>query len=130
VVQAQAVKYFYPQLEWVGSSLMFRTGLDGDTAFVGNHLSILTNRGRLGDWWFLFVAGILSILGLMALFLRDRSVLPQVIIVGTALGACIPTVFVFSQSAAIHPHYYNVLFAAPLVVALFGFLPGELERVT
>ena len=73
----------HPEVPIVGSSFMARSGLDGDMTWYRDHTDILFGRDRprsvfpqsrapLFRWPALFIAGIVSFVGLMIAFVRRR----------------------------------------------------------
>jgi hypothetical protein len=138
-LQVSWVRWNFPGVEFVGSSLMFRTGLDGSTQYYRGLSDLWSRRSSFFMPYlepilqpsFLFVAGGLAVLVLAGLYL---TILPQlkgtVCTLATGLGLYGMYVFIFSQVAVIHPYMYDILVAIPLVVALFAALPASLERLT
>ncbi len=133
------VRFAYPGVRLIGAAFSYRTGLDGSTQFYVTHLDLIVTRYSLKlnapltllvQSWFLFVAGGISIVLLVVLYLTR---LPQLkgalLILAMALGLYVPFVFVFSQAAVIHPYGYDAYLAIPLIVALFAVLPASLERL-
>lgn len=125
----------------VGSSFLYRTGLDGDAMFYGNHLDIAFNRDviratRPGNrqflfrWPVLFIAGTAAVLALLIAWLRARAPRLAVTILTTLLGTYILLAAVFSEAVALHPYLNDVLLATPLILALFAMLPALIETHT
>jgi hypothetical protein len=137
-VQLTWVRFFVKA--WLGRSLfMYRSGLDGSNVYYGDHSDILfarniarmnfpLNRDLLFHWPALFVAGCVAFLVLALMCVRDRRLRFAFTASGSLLGSYVLYAAVFSQAIVIHPYLYDVLIVAPLVMALFGILPGLLEQ--
>lgn len=139
-LQVLWVKLRYPNVEFVGSTFMFRSGLDGSKQVYATHVDLVT-RPLVFDFlpqmklltrpWFLFGGGGLAVLTVAWLYLtRLPQLKPAVFVLTIAVGVYLPYVFIFSQSAIIHPYMYDVYLAIPLTLALFAVLPAALERLT
>ena len=124
-----------------GSSFQYRSGLDGDAMFYGDHLDIafgrdLPRKHRSGNPQFLFQWGILFFIGAAALlitlaaYVRGRVPRVAAITLLTLTGAYLLTAAVFSQAVALHPYLYDVLLLTPLVLALFVCVPALVEERT
>ncbi len=133
------VERSFPGVELVGSSLLFRTGLDGSTEILPGFSDLLSRRFSffmpylepIIQSWFLFAVGGLAILALAVLYLTKLPQLKETVsTLATGLGLYWLYVGTFSQAAVIHPYMYDALVAIPLVVALFAALPASLERLT
>lgn len=125
-----------------GSSLLYRSGLDGDAMLYGTHLDIAYGRDVvraarpdshqvLFRWKWRFVAGLTALVLSVLLDLR-RAGAPgfATTVLLTMVAAWTSYAAVFSQSVALHPLLYDVLLAAPLFLAFCGVLPSELEART
>ena len=141
VIGAQflAARWNHPDAAWVGSSLMFRTGLDGDTTYFdsvfrgyqrllmgpvipgGKHAA---GHGRV-FWSVILVAGPLT--ALCAIWWRRLR--PCLIPLATAYGGFILFATIFSNAFAIHPYAYGVLLLVAGVPALFGPVLGGLDSL-
>ncbi|HUR79674.1 MAG TPA: hypothetical protein VM733_02845 [Thermoanaerobaculia bacterium] len=117
----------------IGSSFLYRTGLDGDAELYKTPLDIAFGRDivraqrpaareQLFHWPVLFFAGIAAV---VAIFVRARdSILP----LAALIGAYVLYAAVFSQAVALHPYLYDPLLAAPLILALFAIAPARFEN--
>jgi len=125
----------------VGSSFLYRTGLDGDAMFYGDHLDIAFNRdvvraARPGNrqflfrWPVLFIAGAAAVLALFIAYLRARAPRLAIVTLTTLLGTYVLLAAVFSQAVALHPYLNDVLLVTPLILALFVMLPAIIEAHT
>lgn len=125
----------------VGSSFLYRTGLDGDAMFYGDHLDIAFNRDvvratRPGNrqflfrWPVLFFAGVSAVLILFVAYLRARAPRLAITILTPLLGTYVLLAAVFSQAVALHPYLNDVLLVTPLILALFALLPALVETHT
>ena len=130
LVQPAIIKMVYPEIKFVGSGFLFRTGLDGNFKYAGDHWSLLFSTYRWFNWPGLFVAGLLSIVMVSYGFLRNGKNKLQIIILFVCLVAYFLEAFLFSQSFIIHPYLYDVLLYLPIILCLFGFLPMQLETYT
>jgi hypothetical protein len=133
------VRRNFPEVELVGSSFLFRAGLDGSTQYYGGLSDLWSRRFHffmphlepIVQPSFLFVAGGLAVLILAALYLTRLPQLKGPLSgLVTGLGLYGLYVSILSQAAVIHPYMYDILVAVPLVVALFAALPASLERLT
>jgi uncharacterized membrane protein (UPF0136 family) len=124
-----------------GSEPLWRTGLDGESTYYGNHLGIITRRDvarhgwpktgqYLFDWSSVFVLGAGSVLALFIAFIRGRA--PRIALEAliALTGAWFFYAAVFSQAIVIHPYLYDVLLFTPLCIALFALAPSLLESLT
>jgi hypothetical protein len=124
-----------------GSSFGYRSGLDGDSMFYGDHLDIAFGRdvvraGRpdnpqyLFRWEWLFIGGVASVLATLAAYVRGRA--PRIVVVAlfALLGSWLLYAAVFSQAVALHPYLFDVMLATPLILALFAILPALIESRT
>jgi hypothetical protein len=125
----------------IGSSFLYRSGLDGDAALYGDPLDIAFGRDvvrahRPGNheslfrWPWLFAAGAAAALAVLAAYVRGR--VPRVVVVTlvTLLGTYVLYAAVFSQAVALHPYLYDVVLATPLILALFTMAPALAESLT
>jgi hypothetical protein len=145
---AAALLLFYAQLSWVrvryretpsaGSQFMFRTGLDGSTEYYHGHLDILfgrdvarrnfpANRESLFRWPSLFIAGALAAIFVIGASARRAGPQPMLLVLLSLIGGYAFYAALFSQAVVIHPYYYDILIATPLIIALFAFFPAILE---
>jgi len=124
-----------------GSSFAYRTGLDGDAMFYGDHLDIAFGRdvvraGRpdnpqfLFRWQWLFIAGMASVLTTLVLYIRGR--VPRIVVVAliALLGTYLLYAAVFSQAVALHPYHFDAMLGTPLILALFAIVPAFVESRT
>ncbi|MEA2417145.1 MAG: hypothetical protein QOI58_3802 [Thermoanaerobaculia bacterium] len=124
-----------------GSGFLYRSGLDGDAMFYGEHLDIAFGRDMLRahrdgntrflfHWPGLFFAGAISLLAVFAAYLRGRAPRIAIIVLVTLTGPYLIYAAVFSQAVVLHPYLYDVLLMTPLVIALFGMMPALAESLT
>jgi hypothetical protein len=125
----------------VGSSFEYRSGLDGDAMFYGDHLEIAfgrdvvragrtDNRQYLFRWPWLFLAGLAAVIATCVAFIRRR--VPRIVVVAlfTLLGTWLLYAAVFSQAVALHPYHFDAMLATPLILALFAIVPALVESQT
>jgi hypothetical protein len=123
-----------------GSGFLYRSGLDGDAMFYGDHLDIAFGRDMLRahrddntqflfHWPGLFFAGALSLLAVFAAYLRGRAPRIAIIVLVTLTGSYLIYAAVFSQAVVLHPYLYDVLLMTPVVIALFGMMPALAESL-
>jgi len=130
-----------PDTPSAGSSFMFRSGLDGESLYYGDHLDIAkrrdwarncwpVNRQYLFEWKSVFILGVLSVLALIAAFITGRA--PRIAVDALAwhAGTWVLYAAVFSQGFVIHPYLFDTILFAPLAIALFGYLPALAESLT
>jgi hypothetical protein len=131
----------FPNAPTSGSKMLWRTGLDGDSVYYGDHLDIArgrdlarknwpANRQYLFRWKWVFILGVASTLGVLIGFLRGRA--PRIALEALAglTGGWLCYAAVFSQAVVIHPYLYDVLLFTPLAIALFALGPSLLESLT
>jgi signal peptidase I len=120
----------------IGSSMLYRTGLDGDTTFYRDHRDIagaareVVRGGRsahLYRWPLLFVAGTLAAIVSLAAHIARRAPRLAFMTLVSLLGGYLVYAAIFSQAVALHPYLYDTLLAAPLILALFAIAPALIE---
>jgi hypothetical protein len=139
--QLRTVVHRFPDAPTSGSQMLWRTGLDGESKYYGDHLDIAyrrdwarlnwtLNREYLFRWTWMFTLGVVSTLGVLIAFVRDRA--PRIALESmTALiGIWLLYAAIFSQAVVIHPYLYDVLLFTPLCIALFAMAPSLLESLT
>jgi hypothetical protein len=130
-----------PAVQLVGSRFLYRTGLDGDAMFYGTHLDIALGRdvvraGRLGNpkylfhWPTLFFSGVIAVLIALLAYVRGRAPRITLVSLSSLLGAYVLFAAVFSQLVVLHPYLFDIVLAAPLILALFAILPALAETYT
>lgn len=139
-LQLRAALMRFPDLPTKGSTILERTGFDGDARYYGDHLGIATrrdvargnwerNREYLFRWKWVFILGVVSTLFVVIGFIRDRAPRIGLDILAPLIGAWLLYAAVFSQSVVIHPYLYDVLLFTPLCIALFAAAPALLESL-
>ena len=137
---AGAAKLF-PNSTFTGSTFLFRSGLDGESLYYGDHLDIAArrdvargnwpvNRQYLFRWKWVFILGVVATIVMIAAHLLRRIPIIALDAVLRLAGTWLVYAAVFSQAVVIHPYLYDVLLFAPLVIALFAFAPALAESVT
>jgi len=140
-LQLAVVHVRYPSIPLIGSSFLFRSGLDGDTTYYRDHFDIISGRDRVRSvfpnsraplfrWPALFVAGVVSMAALLIFFVRRRLPASAFISLVTLTGAYALFGAVFSQATVIHPYYFDYLLVTPIILAVFGYLPAVAESLT
>lgn len=122
----------------IGSSFQYRSGLDGDAMFYGDHLDIafgrdLVRAGRsdtLFRWPALFFAGVAALLAILIAFARGRAPRIVALVLVTLAGEYVLYAAVFSQAVALHPYLFDALLVTPLILALFALAPALAEVST
>lgn len=140
-VQRKVADARFPADAFTGSDLIFRSGLDGDARYYGNHLDIAfgrdparknwsVNREHLFRWKWVFLLGTVATLAIVAAYIAGRA--PRLLVEALAAltGAWLLYAAVFSQALVIHPYLYDVLLYIPLAIALFALLPALAESLT
>lgn len=131
----------FPEVTTTGSNMLWRTGLDGDTFYYGDHLDIAKgreparanwklNREYLFRWQWVFLLGIVSTMAVLIAFIRGRA--PRIALEAliALIGSWLLYAAIFSQAFVIHPYLYDVLLFTPLCIALFAIAPSLLESLT
>lgn len=140
-LQLKAGQMRFPNAPTSGSKVLFRTGLDGESLYYGDHLGIITrrdvargnwqaNRDFLFRWKWVFLLGVTSVLATIVAYIRGRVPLLLLEILVPLIGGWLIYAAIFSQSVVIHPYLYDVLLYTPLCLALFGLAPALLESMT
>jgi hypothetical protein len=135
VVQVKIAKARFPDWTFKGNTLMFRTGLDGDTRHYGDHLDIARrrdgprrnwthNREYLFRWPTVFFMGAIATLLVFGAYATGRAPRFAVEALAALTGTWFLYAAIFSQGVKIHPWLYDVLLYTPLVVALFALAPA------
>jgi hypothetical protein len=124
----------------VGSSFVYRTGLDGDAMFYGTHLDIAYGRDVvrgpeperqfLFRWPWLFACGVASVLATFAASISGRAPRSAGIALSALLGSYLLYAAVFSQAVVLHPYHFDLMLVTPLILALFAIVPALLESLT
>ena len=126
------VKLRFPELTFIGSGLMFRTGFDGSTQLYSDHWNLLFSRYRgfwdCLSWPSLFVAGVGSTALLAVLYHRVSQLRIPVFMVLALLGMYVPFTFLFSQGVTIHPYAYDSYLVMPLILSLLAILPAIIDQ--
>jgi hypothetical protein len=123
------------------SSFQYRSGLDGDAMFYGDHLDIAFGRdivrtGRPGNpqflfrWEWLFIGGVAAVLMTLAAYIRGRAPRIAVVALVALIGSYLLYAAVFSQAVVLHPYLFDVMLATPLILALFAIVPALVESYT
>ncbi len=124
-----------------GSGFLYRTGLDGDAMFYGDHLDIAfgrdivragrpDNRQFLFRWEGLFFCGIAAVLATLTAYVRRRAPRIAVVMLFALLGCYLLYAAVFSQMVALHPNHFDGMLATPMILALFAMVPALVESHT
>ena len=140
-LQLKVASARFPSAPTYGSKMLWRTGFDGESIYYGDHLDIAKrrdvargnwtiNREYLFRWTWVFYLGVVSTLGILIGFLRNRA--PRIALEALAglTGGWLCYAGVFSQAVLIHPYLYDVLLFTPLCIALFALAPSLLESLT
>jgi hypothetical protein len=124
-----------------GSRFLYRSGLDGDSMFYGDHLDIALGRdlvrgGRTGNleylyrWQTLFFAGAAAVLMTLAAYVRGRAPRIAIVAIAALIGSYLLYAAVFSQAVTLHPYLFDAVLATPLILALFAVVPALVEAQT
>jgi hypothetical protein len=140
-VQLAVAAARFPEAQTTGSQALFRTGLDGESLYYGDHLDIArrrdvargnwpANREHLFVWKWVFILGSIATLAILAAYVARRVPRVAVEVLTALAGGWLLYAAVFSQAVAIHPYLYDIFLFAPFVLALFAFAPALLESMT
>ena len=142
-VQLKIATARFPDAATTGSKMLWRTGFDGESTYYGDHLDIAKrrdwargnwkpeqNRPYLFRWPWVFILGVISTLGVLIAFLRDRAPRIALEVLTALIGSWLLYAAIFSQAVVIHPYLYDVLLFTPLAIALFVIGPSLLESLT
>lgn len=131
----------YTNVVFIGSSLMFRTGLDGDQTYYRTFIESLSKMVVLDSQGFLsnlhirglilgcFITPILASVLNQKLKLNKVTFFSKVTFISFLLYLCL-----FSQSFQIHPSYYFSWFLIPAIPAFFciffqNFFPKTNDKI-
>jgi hypothetical protein len=121
----------FPSIAQEGSGFLFRTGLDGSTAYYVDHLDIAYRRdATLFGWKWLFLAGVAAWVGVLVAALRGAVERSGVIVLCSLLGPYLLVAAVFGQAVVNHPYLYDVMLFTPLVLVLLVVAPALVERMS
>ncbi len=139
-LQLKVANVRFPDVPTTGSTALFRTGMDGDAKYYGDHLGIATRRDvprrdwpnseHLFNWKWVFILGVLSVVAVVIAFIWRRVSQFMVEVLAGLIGAWLVYAAIFSQAIVIHPYLYDVLLFTPLCIALFALAPALLESMT
>ena len=128
-IQILWVQWALPDVQFLGSSTLFRTGFDGSIQYYKNHFDLFGGC-RVFKWTYLFWAGSGSIFILMILNQKRPQLKIPLFILVSILGLYVPFAFLFSQATVIHPYAYDSYIVIPLILALFSVFPSTVEKLT
>ena len=128
-IQVYWVRSNYPEVYLSASSLLYRSGLDGDNQYYYNHWDLLWSQyvPWLPRWKILFFLGTIATAIVIFLTQWKRKHLSHQTTLLMGMGSFLPMAFFFSQNGVIHPKCYEHFLAVPLILALFALLPAWLE---
>jgi hypothetical protein len=128
-IQINWVQFNYPHVFLEGSSVLFRTGLDGDNQYYYNHWDLLWSQyiPWLPRWKILLFLGTFATVAVIYLAQCKRKHLSHQTTLFVGIGSFLPMAIFFSQNGVIHLQCYEHLLAVPLILALFALLPAWLE---
>jgi len=131
----------FPDSAFTGSKIMFRTGLDGQSLYYGDHLDIAyrrdvarlnwkSNREYLFRWPSVFFLGVVATCVVLCAYIAGRA--PRFVVEALAalIGTWVLYAAVFSQAFVIHPYLFDILLFTPLTIALFAAAPALLETMS
>jgi len=139
--QIYGVTKRFPNAPVSGSTFLFRSGLDGESLYYGDHLDIAmrrdvarnnwpANRPYLFRWKWVFLLGVIAMISLVVAHVFGRA--PRMVLdtVIPLAGSWMVYAAIFSQGVMIHPYLYDVMLFTPLVMSLFAFAPAWAESAT
>lgn len=116
----------FSEVEFIGGGFLWRSGLDGETLYVG----VLGPKEIGSNWLWMRNIGAFSLAALTLLGLFSKPLRIPVFILLCALGFYLVPTFLMTQSALIHPYLHELYLAIPLMLAAVTTLPAYLERET
>ncbi len=140
-MQQMIARARFPDGTFTSSTIMFRTGLDGDSRYYGDHLDIVKGRSvarrnwtlhrqYLFRWPWVFVLGAIATLLVFGGYITGRAPRFAVVALAALIGTWILYAAIFSQGVAIHPYLYDVFLYTALVIALFALVPAIGEMMS
>lgn len=136
-LQGLLVRNYHDSVFFVGSTLPFRTGLDGDFRYYSDHWDLLLRNLFLFKpgwplanivWWpWLFTAAILSAAALLARYRQVPLLREPLKILIATVGLYLPFAMAMSQAAAIHPYHWDSCLVIPCILSVFCLLPAWRE---
>jgi hypothetical protein len=131
IIRAQFlwVKSQYPKLEYQGSSILPRSGWDGDLTYFYDHMDLLSGKFLLNlpNWHPLMFFGVLAIILVITIIQRKGVSFNQQTTLLSIAGIYILYAFLLGQMTVIHPYGKDNFLAIPAILALFALLPAWLE---
>jgi hypothetical protein len=133
------VKVYFPDIKFIGSGFMQRTGFDGSVAYYKDHFNLLYTTelynyrdlfGNINQWKFLFIAGVISMLFLIIIYHKIPRLKFPILILASTVVLYVPFAFMFSQGTVIHPYAYDSYIVIPILLSLFSVFPATIEKVT
>tara|TARA_B100000674_G_C37799282_1_gene895629 strand:- start:325 stop:1044 length:720 start_codon:yes stop_codon:yes gene_type:complete len=126
--------------EFLGSSFMFRTGLDGDLTYYNSYMNLIFHRIRDGSflyqWYEFMIFSFICFIVFFSLniyfnyFKLDFTNIDKIsiFVLFLSMGAYFPYALIFTQSTVIHAKVFDPYLIIPLILVSFFNCPGILER--
>lgn len=131
--QELLVRSNYKSVFFVGSTLAFRTGLDGDGTWYRDHWDLLLrglNVGAVSDlvrWPILFTVSLLFAGVLLSRYQHTPPLREPIKIVIAAIGLYVPFAMAMSQATVIHPYVWDICLVVPCILVSFCLFPAWLQ---
>ncbi len=136
-LQYTFVAVFQDNASFLGSSLLFRTGLDGDTTrfeslwegiirFIPDGVFYGPNKAAASGIPILWIAGFLGVASVLLIPHRSPHAPAVVRLVALAGTLCFPFIVLFSNAFWIHPFAYPMLLLPVFVLAILAAVPALL----
>jgi hypothetical protein len=140
-LQYAFVAVFQDNASFLGSSLLFRTGLDGDATQFGSWWEGLSgfmwggvfygpNQEAAGASPLFWVSGLLAVAVVFVIAAFRERFGPMARLVALAGTLCFPFVALFSNAFFIHPFAYPMLLLPVILLSLFAGVPAYLATLS
>lgn len=122
----------YPDIQFVGSGPLFRTGFDGSVLYYNSHWDIIFSKIRSRNFLQYPVLLISAIIAFLLVLWRTRfenKLHLPLLVCYCSIGLFVPFAFVFSQAVTIHPYAYDSYLLIPVVLLFFCVGPAMIEKM-
>lgn len=135
----------FPDLQFTGSSLLYRSGLDGSIefykgisdlltrhAYLPTYLQVAGKARQLANWGYLVVMAGFSLFIVLLVLRHDKKFLfpieQALVTIGAMALQYIMFALILSQAAVTHPFGYDIYMAAPCIILGLVVGPASLSR--
>jgi hypothetical protein len=139
-VQTLIAEFNNPNIKFLSTGTLARSGLDGTSSLYSSHWDLLFNRRLSGmhttstlpkwymDWPVIFIMSIMSLLAIVYFEVRKLTVISFILFTG--YSSYFLYAFIFSNAVIVHADLYDVILFAPVVLTVFSVLPAYIYKFT